>query len=354
MNQILGLATAMLLGAAGLAAQSGTGSRQDDPQVVIVDLNDPGDVFHGTFELAQLTPLPFLSEMQDPPPPPAPPDLQVLLGPGFGKGSYLGVGVVDIDAETARELKLREERGVKVSRVSEGSPAEKAGIKENDVILEFNGERIEGVEQFVRMVREVPAGRSVKMVVWRGGQTTTLTATVGDRKAVSRDWESKFRRDMEKMREELGSQRFEFRMPDIPQIHTSWRASRLGIEAESLTPQLADFFGVKKGVLVRSVNKDSAAEKAGIKAGDVIVKVDGEEVDSPGDIGSRLRQIEGSKGVPVVVMRNRSEVSLQVVIEAPAERGPAARRMAPRTVRPAPAPPAQPAPRYVVSPRQSL
>ncbi len=355
MNQILGLATVMVLSTAGLAAQGKTEDREEHPQPVIVELGDLGDVLEGAFELAQLTPLPFLSELQEPPPPPpAPPDVQVLLGPGFGKGSYLGVGVVDVDADAARELKLKEERGVKVTRVSEGSPAEKAGIKENDVILEFNGERVEGVEQFVRMVREVPPGRSIKMVVSRGGQTTTVTATVGDRKAVSREWESKFRRDMDRMRDEMKSQRFEFRMPDMPQFHTTWRTSRLGVEAESLTPQLADFFGVKKGVLVRSVGKDSAAEKAGIKAGDVIVKVEGEEVDSPNDIAAKLRRIEGSKGVPVVVVRNRSEVALQVVIEAAPERPPAAQRVAPRTVRPAPAPPAQPAPRYVVAPRQQL
>ncbi|HWR52459.1 MAG TPA: PDZ domain-containing protein [Bryobacteraceae bacterium] len=356
MKQILGLATAMALGAAGLAAQGNTDRKQEHPQAVIVELGELGDlddVIEGAVELARLAPLPFPAELQDlPPEPPAPPDVQVLLGPGFGKGSYLGVGVVDVDTETARDLKLKEERGVKVSRVNEGSPAEKAGIKENDVILEFNGERVEGVEQFVRMVREVPAGRSVKMLVWRGGQTMTVSASVGNRKEVSREWESKFRRDMEKMREEMKGQRFEFRMPDMPQIHTTWRTSRLGVEAESLTPQLAEFFGVKKGVLVRSVTKDSAAEKAGIKAGDVIVKVDGEEVDSPNDISAKIRSIEGSKGVPVVVVRNRSEMSFQVVIEA----APAARRMAPRATRPAPAPPAQPAPppRYVVSPREQL
>jgi serine protease Do len=353
MKQILGLATVMALGAAGLAAQSTEKDKQERPEAVVIELEGVSDAIEA-LELARLTPLPFLSELQDPPPPPAPPDVQVLLGPGFGKGSYLGVGVVDVDAEAARELKLKEERGVKVSRVNEGSPAEKAGIKENDVILEFNGERVQSVEQFVRMVREVPAGRSVKMVVSRGGQTSTVTATVGDRKEVSREWETKFRRDMDKMRDEMKSQRFEFRMPDMPQFHTTWRTSRLGVEAESLTPQLAEFFGVKKGVLVRSVTKDSPAEKGGVKAGDVIVKVDGEEVDSPNDIAAKLRGIEGSKGVPVIVVRNRSEMALQVVIDAASNRAPAARRVAPRAIRPAPAPPAPPAPRYVVSPRQQL
>lgn len=349
MKKILSFATVTVLTAAGLAAQSKPGEKWELGEPIVIELGD----LDGTFDLAQLAPLPVIPEVQDVPPPPPPPDVQIFAG-GL-KGSYLGVGVTDVDAEAARELKLKDEHGVKVTRVNEGSPAEKAGIKDNDVILEFNGQRVEGVEQFVRMVREVPPGRPVKLLVSRGGQTTTVTATVGDRKAFSREWESQLRRDMDKMREEFRSQRFEFRMPDMPQIYTAWK-SRLGIEAEALSPQLAEFFGVKKGVLVRSVTKDSAAEKAGIKAGDVITKVEGEEVDSPSQISAKLRRIEGSKGIPFTIVRNRSEMALQVVVEG-ADRTPAAREFGPRRIRavpapPAPpAPPAQPAPRYVVAPQ---
>ena len=104
------------------------------------------------------------------------------------------------------------------------------------------------------------------------------------------------------------------RMPDMPRTFMSWRSSALGIECESLEGQLAQYFGVKEGVLVRSVSKGSAAEKAGIKAGDVIVRVDDSHVVTPADVSSRMRANHG-KPIPVVVMRDHKEVSLSVTIE---------------------------------------
>src|SRR5215470_668650 len=85
-----------------------------------------------------------------------------------GSTSYLGIGVVDIDTERAKTLNLKEERGVEIKSVTPDSPALKAGLKEGDVVLDFNGQRVEGTEQFQRLVREVPAGRQVRITVWRG------------------------------------------------------------------------------------------------------------------------------------------------------------------------------------------
>ena len=97
-------------------------------------------------------------------------------------GSYLGVGVAEVDDQRAKELKLKEERGVEIRKVEEGSPAEKAGIKEHDVVLEYNGQSVEGIESFIRMVRETPVGRAAKMLISRDGATQTITAKVGQRK----------------------------------------------------------------------------------------------------------------------------------------------------------------------------
>ena len=229
---------------------------------------------------------------------------------GAKGGSYLGVGVEEVDSERAKELKLREERGVEIRRVDHDSPAEKAGLKEHDVVLEYNGQRVEGVESFTRMVRETPVGRSAKLVVSRDGNTQTLTATIGRRKGP--DYRS-----------------FTFPTPpalpmppmiEIPRALTTTRTPRMGVETESLGGQLADFFGVKEGVLVRSVDKDSPADKAGIKAGDIIVKVDGQRVRQPRELSEELRSSRDKKTIPLQVVRNKKEMTLNLELPDRADR----------------------------------
>ena len=99
----------------------------------------------------------------------------------------------------------------------------------------------------------------------------------------------------------------------------TWRSAMLGIEAEALDGQLADFFGVKEGVLVRTVNKGSAADKAGIRAGDVIVRVDDAKVAKPADISAHLRALRG-RSVSVVVVRDRKELTVMLAAAARSER----------------------------------
>jgi predicted metalloprotease with PDZ domain len=213
--------------------------------------------------------------------------------------SYLGVGVEEIDSARAKELKLKEERGVEIRRVEPDSPAEKAGLKEHDVVLEYNGQPVEGVESFTRMVRETPVGRTAKLLISRDGNTQTVTAVIGRRPALP------------------GRPPYAFTMPPIPPIDIprpvmTLRAARLGLEIESISGQLADFFGVKEGALVRSVEKDSPAEKAGLKAGDVIVKAAGETIASARDLTQALRSGSDRKTVPVQVVRNKKEMTLNL------------------------------------------
>src|SRR5579871_2928968 len=99
-----------------------------------------------------------------------------------GGQTYLGVNIAEVNADRARELKLKEPYGVEITRVEEASPADKAGLKSGDVVLEYNGQRVEGMEQFGRMVRETPAGREVKLLISRNGATQSITATVQTRK----------------------------------------------------------------------------------------------------------------------------------------------------------------------------
>ncbi|MCS7043547.1 MAG: PDZ domain-containing protein [Bryobacteraceae bacterium] len=277
------------------------------------------------FALAQPAPEPAQPAEEfafQPPAPPAPPsDVMMFFQAG---GSWLGVGVKEINSERARALNLKDEHGVEITTVEPDSPADKAGLKPGDVVLEYNGQRVEGTAQFVRFVRETPPGRTVRLTVFRNGSTQTVTATIAERKGRG------FSLRSPGIEEEFNIRipRIEG-IPDMPRVTMSWRTGMLGIEGEPLRDsQLADFFGVKDGVLVRSVMKGTPAEKAGLKAGDVIVKVDDRKVSEPRDITNALRSARDAskKTLPVVVVREKKETTLQVTLEDEPSRRPAAPR----------------------------
>ena len=250
---------------------------------------------------------------QPTPVPPVPPvtDAHVFA---FATNSYLGLGVKEIDANRAKELKLTDEHGVEVSYVDEDAPAGKAGVKVSDVVVEYNGQRVEGKEQFIRLVGETPVGRQVKLNIMRQGSPMTLSATIARRSSSmaasrsARKIADNVRMEADKLRariqEEWGS--------NMPRPYITWSNDRLGVEAESLSEQLANYFGVKEGVLVRSVIKGSAAESAGIKAGDVIVKFDNAKVSTPREIATQLRASRQKKSIPLQLMREHKEISLEV------------------------------------------
>ncbi|HSW49342.1 MAG TPA: PDZ domain-containing protein [Bryobacteraceae bacterium] len=241
--------------------------------------------------------------------------------------SYLGVGVAEINAERAKALKLKEERGVEITRVEDDSPAAKAGLKVGDVVLEYNGQRLEGTEQFVRMVRETPEGRQARLLVSREGSTQTVTAAIGARKGSLIFGQpvdaERLRADAEKLRGDMDKLYVRVQpMPDIPSPNMSWRSGVLGIEAESMGSQLAEFFGVKEGVLVRSVSKDSAAERAGLKAGDVILKIDETKVTSPREITSAIRGLKSKTTFPITLVRSHKEMTVTATVATQKSEGP--------------------------------
>ncbi len=238
----------------------------------------------------------------------------------FGGGSYLGVDTRDVTADRLADLKLKEEHGVEVTLVDQDAPAGKAGIKEHDVILSLNGNQVESVEQLRRMIREIPPGRTVNLGISRAGQLMTLKTQLADRRqtfALARPGKA-----------------ITFSMPAIPAmpampvvapfapemdmpvsivvVHSS---ARSGLMVENITPQLGDYFGAKdgKGVLVRSVEKGSRAEQAGFRAGDVIVKVNGESISDSGDFTHAIRGRKGNT-VTVSIIRERKEQNLTLTV----------------------------------------
>lgn len=259
-----------------------------------------------------------------------------IVSLGGDAHGFLGVGVADVEEDRAKDIGLREDYGVEVKSVVKDSAAAKAGVKKGDVVLEYNGTRVESTAQFIRMVRETRVGRQIRLQVFRDGHTTTLTGSMEKRQPQVFRWKSKgndsevYNLDMPEPPEppeppEAGDMDdddvtvtvpdIDIQIPDIPSPTMSWKTPRLGVETEAIGPQLAEFFGVKDGVLVRAVIKDSAAEKAGVKAGDVIVKIGGEEVSRPGDISSVLRSADASD-LSIVVVRNRREVTLTAKVDS--------------------------------------
>lgn len=236
------------------------------------------------------------------------------------QASFLGVGVQEVDGERARVLKLRDEYGVEITRVEPDSPAQKGGLRVGDVILEYNGQRIEGSEQFARLVRETPIGRHVKFSLWRGGQSAWVETVIGSRPA------NAFAFSMPEAPKGRAMEMVPM-VPDMPSPNMNYRNVVLGIEAEALgDSQLAGYFGVKGGVLVRSVNKNSAAERAGLKAGDVLQKVGETRTATPFEVSNALRMARsnGKTNIPLTVVRDRRETTMQVGLED--DQGPALTR----------------------------
>src|SRR6266436_7756083 len=254
---------------------------------------------------------------------------QVTIFDGEEGPSWLGVETHEVTAENAKELKLPAERGVVVAGVTKDSPAAKAGLKEKDVITEVNGQRVEGAAQFRRIIHEIPAGRTAQLTVWRDGRAQTLSATLGKAEERHNSWTGA-------SPEAFAFHMPNFQMPDMPSVDVGEMAMlpgarpRLGIDAEDIGGQLGSFFGAPdgEGILVRSVNSGSAAEKAGLKAGDVITSFNGERVRSLGDLRQRLAAQNEAKTAKLGVLRNKSEVSLSVELPA---RTPKARKLMQRT-----------------------
>jgi membrane-associated protease RseP (regulator of RpoE activity) len=225
--------------------------------------------------------------------------------------SYLGVDTRDITPERVSSLHLKDEQGVEVTMVDQDAPAGKAGIKEHDVILTVNGDHVESVEQLRRLIHEIPTGRLVTIGLSRNGQPMTIKAQLAARSQAFA----------------FSGKDFHFEMPPMPSIPAIpaaiadmdlpvtvvvvHSAMRSGLMVENLTPQLADFFGTKsgQGILVRSVEKGSSAEKAGFHAGDVIVKVNGEAIADSGDF-SRLLHARKDNNVSVGILRDKKEQTI--------------------------------------------
>jgi serine protease Do len=235
---------------------------------------------------------------------------------GWG-GSQIGVAIEDV---SPTDTKAGQAGGVIIKEVTEESPAARAGLKAGDVVVEFDGERVRSARQFTRLVQETVPGRSVQAAVMRDGQRTTVTVEPRERGGRLFNGPDHYR-DLE----ELAIKRVppppprppsppaERGFPMIPDFEGLLfsRGDTLGLTAGDLSPQLAEYFGTKEGVLVTSVRDDSSAAKAGLKAGDVVTSVNGTAVERPADLRREVQRLRSGDEFTLSVMRDKKAITVK-------------------------------------------
>ncbi|MDQ4121063.1 MAG: PDZ domain-containing protein [Acidobacteriota bacterium] len=250
----------------------------------------------------------------------------------LGGESYLGVQTENVTKENSGKYNLREPRGVAVVKVSENSPASQAGLRDGDVIVRFEGEEVKSVSKLQRLIAEVAPDQKARVTVLRNGSEQELTVTMGKR------LEPQFRNfgtfpegvltlppgqsmprieNMPRL-EQLPRENFRFELPDSDNVFVFPGTSRrLGVTVSSLTRQLGDYFGVAdgKGVLIENVAENSPAAKSGLKAGDVIVEIDGAAVSNQADL-TRGLSMKAEGEISLTIVRNRQRQTVRVTPEA--------------------------------------
>jgi serine protease Do len=239
-----------------------------------------------------------------------------------GRGAEIGVSIRDLDAVEVSKAKLPQPAGALVQEVVEDGPAAKAGIKQGDVILEFDGERVRSARHFSRLVQETPDRRTVKATIVRDGasQTVDVTPEAGDhwtRDLVMPDVEAELERGLRNLPRDFA---FDFDFHGPGGEFRMMPRGRFGVTLQPLNEQLASYFGVKDGVLVSWVEPDSPAAHAGIKAGDVVTTINGRAVKTPREAMEELSDVEAGKDVEVGIVRDRKTMTVKTTMPEPASR----------------------------------
>lgn len=252
----------------------------------------------------------------------------------FDDGNYLGIHVEEVTRENASDYNLTgEPRGVGVRSVVKGSPAERAGLREKDVILRFDGEAVTSVRKLTRLIEEAAPDHTARLTVLRRGSEQEVSATLASRErfapAIAGDVMPGF--DVEGLRRlgeewkgrskdwQLKGDEMQKKFEELQREHPGGvlafgGARRIGVTTSPLGKQLAEYFGVEHGVLVNSVESGGPAEKAGLRAGDVITEAEGQRVEDAGDLTGVLnRKDEGD--VTLTVVREHKQRSVRVTPE---------------------------------------
>jgi S1-C subfamily serine protease len=246
--------------------------------------------------------------------PDLPSRLQELLQ---GDRSQIGIGVADVQAGDVAKYKLPGPQGAIVTDVTPGRAADRAGIKTDDVIVEFDGERVRSASHLQRLIGDTPAGRPVKVAVMRDGKRLELSVTPADPRSPlpanpsHNLWAPTL--PPRPYGQNQPPRSFNPRIQPGPPLSGNLTA-QLGIGVQDLTPQLAEYFGTSEGVLVGSVTDNSPASLAGVKAGDVITAMDGTPVRERRDVHMALLGKRAGGQVKLGIVRDRRPLTLTVTM----------------------------------------
>lgn len=229
---------------------------------------------------------------------------------------YLGIMLQNINSSMATALQLDGKTGVIITDVVEDSPAEKAGLKSGDVILLFDGDAVEGDGQFTRQVRQKNAGQKVKIVVLRDGDKKTLNVELGERE----DGNFWLEGGDENVFMFKGDDGEDVHLKMLKDVHKDMaffeKSDRgfMGVHLDRVEGQMARYFEVDGGALITEVNEDSPAAEAGLKAGDVIVKVDDQDIDSPEALHKAMAETKAEQEVKIKVVRKGKNKTIKVTL----------------------------------------
>jgi serine protease Do len=223
----------------------------------------------------------------------------------LGGGPQLGISIRDLEPADVSREGLDGLAGAYVEDVREGSPAADAGLKTGDVVTSFDGERVRSAAQLARLVRETPGGRSVDVTVQRNRSTVALTVTPEEGHAVGLGRDPASPPTAARVMPRLQNRLLE--MMPRPAM-----TPRLGVQVQTVGDQLAEYFGADRGVLVTSVDDGSAAASAGLRAGDVITRVDGEQVENTAELRRRLADADQS--VRIGIVRDKVEQTITATL----------------------------------------
>lgn len=221
--------------------------------------------------------------------------------------SYLGIDISNVSESDIAALHLSSPRGAQITRVDHDGPAGKAGLQVKDIVLRINNQSIDNEEQCRKFLRETPAGRSITMQINRNGQIIDVTATLANRAEVEKQaWKDHF---------VVPQPSQEQHSPGIARSfignYITFSVPYTGLSLDEIGPQLADYFGVRdgKGLLVHTVDANSPAASVGMRAGDVVIRVNGKKIESTGDWNHILRDTRG-QSVNVTIFRDKREQNL--------------------------------------------
>jgi len=246
-------------------------------------------------------------------------------------GSSIGASIRDVEDTDAQRT------GVVVEDVAPGSAAEKGGLRKADIVTRFAGEEVRSARQFSRLVQETPAGRTVSATVVRDGKTTELKITPEDRPRAGIFIDGdRFSQSFDSRRFEEQMGRLNDRLRNLPPFDLNLDFDfpgsdrpRLGVTVQTLTPQLASYFGAKEGILVAAVADDSPASRAGLRAGDVIVSVNGQNVSSRADLTRAVSGAGANVDITIGIVREKKESSVKARLDEVRAQRPAPRRVRP-------------------------